>query len=102
MRSGGCATRPAAVAARRADATIHATKDRLKQASRGFLTFATGGGGGGTTMTTMKTSGNIDNNDNDNDRDGNGDRPTCCKKSSLTIKRIENLNTLRFDWNLRT
>ena len=24
------------------------------------------------------------------------------KKSSLTIKRIEKLNTLRFDWNLRT
>jgi hypothetical protein len=30
MRSGGYATRPAAVAARRADATIHTAKDRLK------------------------------------------------------------------------
>jgi hypothetical protein len=75
MRSGGYATRPAAVAARRADATIHAAKDRLKQASRGFLTFAAGGGGG----TTTTTSGNIDNDDDDCDgdhpRDGtSGDR----------------------------
>ena len=66
------------------------------------LTFAAGGGGGGTTTTTMMTSGNIDNNYDDNDRDGDGDRPKCRKKSSLTIKRIEKLNTLRFDWNLRT
>jgi hypothetical protein len=79
MRSGGYATRPAAVAARRADATIHAAKDRLKQASRGFLTFAAGGGGGGgggtTTTTTTTTSGNIDNDDDDDDRDGDGDHP---------------------------
>ena len=83
MRSGGYATRPAAVAARRADATIHAAKDRLKQASRRFLTFAAGGGGGGggTTTTTTTTSGNIDNDDNnddddrDDDRDGDGDHP---------------------------
>ena len=37
MRSGGYATRPAAVAARRADETIYSAKDRLKQASGGFL-----------------------------------------------------------------
>ena len=77
MRSGGYATRPAAVAARRVDATIHAAKDRLKQASRGFLTFAAGGGGGGGggTTTTTTTSGNIDNDDDDDDRDGDGDHP---------------------------
>ena len=63
MRSGGYATRPAAVAARRADATIHAAKDRLKQ--------------GGTTTTTTTMSGNIDNDgdDDDRDRDGDGDHP---------------------------
>ena len=62
----------------RADATIHAAKDRLKQASRGFLTFSAGGGGGGgggggTTTTTMTTGSKIDNDDDDDNRDGNGD-----------------------------
>ena len=77
MRSSGYMTRLAAVATRRADVTIHATKDRLKQASKGFLTFAArggGGGGGGTTATTTK-SGNIDNNNNDDDHGSDGNHP---------------------------
>ena len=93
MRSGGYATRPAAVAARRADATIHVVKDRLKQASRGFLTFAAGGGGGGGGGTTTMTSGNIDNDDDDGDGDGDhsrdgtsGDRPPVLRSPKASLR----------------